>query len=93
MAWIDYQRAFDSLLHTWIFTVMEIHSICPNIRRFVEALMKEWKNEMWLYDTKGHAKTGKVAIKWGIFQGDYFSPLLFSTYTTNQHAQSTRSRV
>jgi len=55
--------------------------------------MIEWKNEMWLYDTERHIKTGKVAIKWRIFQGDYFSPLLFSTYTTNQHAQSTRSRV
>jgi len=55
--------------------------------------MKEWKNEMWLYNTKGHINTGKVAIKWGIFQGAYFSPLRFSTYTANQHAQSTRSRV
>ena len=33
--------------------------------------MKEWKNEMW------HIKRGKVAIKWGTFQGDSLSPLLF----------------
>jgi len=24
--------------------------------------MKEWKTEMWLSDTEGHIKTGKVAI-------------------------------
>jgi len=32
---------------------------------------------MWLYHTEGHIKTGKVAIKRGIFQGDSLSPLLF----------------
>jgi hypothetical protein len=43
----------------------------------MEAMMKERKNEMWLYDTERQVKTGKVAIKWRIFQGDSSSPLLF----------------
>jgi len=32
---------------------------------------------MWLYRTEGQWRTGKVAVKWGIFQGDCLSPLLF----------------
>jgi len=39
--------------------------------------MKDWKTEMWLYHTEGHVRTGKVAIKQGIFQGDYLPLLLF----------------
>jgi hypothetical protein len=31
---------------------------------------------MWLYYFKGHVKTGKMAIKHGIFQGSCLSPLL-----------------
>jgi hypothetical protein len=48
MAWSDYKKAFDSLPHTWIVTVMEMYQVCPFIRQFVEALMKEWKTKMWL---------------------------------------------
>jgi hypothetical protein len=39
--------------------------------------MRERKTEMCLYHTEGDVKTGKVAIKRGIFQGDSLSPLLF----------------
>jgi len=76
MAWIDYKKAFDSLPHTWIVTVMEMYQICPTIRQFMEESMKEWKTKMWLYHTEGHFKRGTVAIKQDIFQGDS-SPLLF----------------
>jgi hypothetical protein len=35
--------------------------------------------QIWLYHTEGNVKTGKVAIKHGIFQGDSLSPLLLSS--------------
>jgi hypothetical protein len=41
VAGIDYRKAFDSLPHTWIFTVMDVYQISPTIRRFVEAPRKE----------------------------------------------------
>jgi hypothetical protein len=43
----------------------------------MEASMKERKIEMCLYHTEGHVKTGKVAVKRGIFQGDSLPLLLF----------------
>jgi len=49
--------------------------LCLTTRRLVEALM-ELKTKMWLYNTEGHVRTGKVVIKWGIFQGDSLSLLL-----------------
>jgi hypothetical protein len=66
MAWADYKKTFDNLRHTWIITVMKIYRICPTVRRFVEALKKEWKTKIWHYYIKGHIKTGKVA-----FNGEY----------------------
>jgi hypothetical protein len=45
----------------------------------MQASMNDWKTEIWLYHTEGNVKTGKVTIKWGIFQGDSLSALLFYT--------------
>ena len=32
MAWIDYQKAFDSLSHIRIVAVMAMYQICPTMR-------------------------------------------------------------
>jgi hypothetical protein len=79
IASIDYQKAFDSLPDMRIVTVMEMYKYqtCPTTRRFMEASMKEWKTEMWLYHTEGHKKKKKVAVKQGIFQDDSLPLLLF----------------
>jgi hypothetical protein len=41
--------------------------LCPTIGRLVEAL-REMKTKMWLNNIEGHIRTGKVVIKWRIFQ-------------------------
>jgi len=43
----------------------------------------ELKMKMWLYNTEGHVRTGKVVIKWGIFQGDSLSLLLLCLALTS----------
>ncbi|XP_047501775.1 uncharacterized protein LOC125047544 [Penaeus chinensis] len=77
MAWIDYKKAYDSVPHSWIIAAMKIYGTCPTIVKFLEAAMKEWNTEMQLYHSGGCIKTGRIAIKRGIFQGDSLSPLLF----------------
>jgi len=57
MAWTDYKKAFDSLPHTCIVTVMQMYGIYPTIRRFVEASVREWKTEMWLCRTEEDWRT------------------------------------
>jgi hypothetical protein len=56
MAWTDYKKAFDSLTHTWILTVMKMNQICPTIRQFMEASMKEWKTKIGSTTLKGMSK-------------------------------------
>ena len=77
MAWIDYEKAFDSVPHSWIVEAMTIYRINPVIIDFVTNTMKKWQTEMSLYFKEGHLKTKKIDIKRGIFQGDSLSPLLF----------------
>ncbi|XP_047478488.1 uncharacterized protein LOC125031649 [Penaeus chinensis] len=77
MAWIDYKKAYDSIPHSWIIAAMKIYRTCSTIVKFLETAMKEWNTEMQLYHSGGCIKTGRIAIKRGIFQGDSLSPLLF----------------
>ena len=35
-AWIDYEKAFDSVPHPWITKVMEIYKMSPTLTKFVE---------------------------------------------------------
>ena len=77
MAWIDYKKAFDSVPHSWIIAALKMYGASPTIIGFLEAAMREWKTEMQLYHSGGCIKTGRIAIRRGIFQGDSLSPLLF----------------
>jgi hypothetical protein len=43
----------------------------------METSVGEWKAEVWLCHNEGDWRTGKVAVKWGIFQCDSLSALLF----------------
>ena len=47
-AWIDYQKAFDSVPHSWIIKVMEIYKMSPTVTKFVEQSMANWKTTMKL---------------------------------------------
>ena len=43
VAWIDYNRAFDSLPHSWIAKCLEIVGFSGNIRQFLRVAMASWK--------------------------------------------------
>ena len=73
MVWIDYKKAYDILLHSWILECLEALDIDEGIRKLLENSMKKWSIEL----TCGNESLGDIGIKRGIFQGDSFSPLLF----------------
>lgn len=77
LAWIDYKKAFDSVPHSWISTMMQLCGIDPIISQFINKSMQTWKTEMLLFYEEGHIQTEPIKIKRGIFQGDSLSPLLF----------------
>ena len=73
MCWIDYQKAYDMVPHSWILKVMRAYGIADNIVEVIATTMKEWN--VWLYHKK--ERLCNIAIKRGIFQGDALSPIMF----------------
>ena len=73
MAWIDYQKAYDMVPHTWILETLQMVGASEKIRGFLKQSMEKWTTNL---ESNG-ASLGSVDIKRGIFQGDSLSPLLF----------------
>ena len=76
-AWIDYRKAFDSVLHSWIIKAMQIYKVSPDLIKYIKHSMSTWQRTMILNFSSGSITTNPIRIKNGIFQGDSLSPLLF----------------
>jgi hypothetical protein len=73
MAWIDYQKAYDMVPHSWIKKSLELVGTNPIVSKWLENAMENWNTTL---NIDGH-EIGKVKIRRGIYQGDSLSPLLF----------------
>ena len=70
MAWIDYKKACDMVLHSQIIECIDLPRAVENIKSFLVNSMEKWKIML----CSGNCKLGEVEIKWGAFQGDSLSP-------------------
>ena len=73
IAYIDYQKAFDSVPHSWLIHILKIYKINPTIVHFMEEIMKNWMTKVKL----SSVTTCNIPIRRGIYQGDSLSPLWF----------------
>ena len=73
MCWIDFQKAFDMVPHSWLIKMLQTYGVANNLTEFIARSMKSWN--VWLFH--GRKKLCNIPIKRGIFQGDSLSPLLF----------------
>ena len=64
--WIDYKKAHDMVLHSWILESLELVQVSNNILKFVKRSMTYWQKKL----TSCRESLGKVNIRRGIFQGD-----------------------
>ena len=48
MAWIDYQKAFDKVPHSWIIKSLEFLGISDKVLTFTKKAMATWKTRMRL---------------------------------------------
>ena len=77
MAWLDYQKAYDSVPHSWIRKCLKIYKLSDNLCQFIIDSMKRWSTNLHLRHENGEIILRGIKIKRGIFQGDSLSPLLF----------------
>ena len=78
MAWVDYRKAFDSVPHGWILKVLDMFKLSPTIINFLQYNMGLCKTCFRSNHANGMTKTENLRMKCGIFQGESFSPHLFS---------------
>lgn len=75
--YIDYQKAFDSIPHSWLLKVLDIYKIDPYIKKFLYMVMQTWRTTIQLNTNKIKIEINNIQIKRGIFQGDSLSALWF----------------
>ncbi|XP_044745088.1 uncharacterized protein LOC123306951 [Coccinella septempunctata] len=74
VAWIDYQKAFDSVPHSWLLEILRIYKVDHEVVELLKSLMSTWRTCLtW---NKKSSST-PIKIKRGIFQGDGLSPSWF----------------
>ena len=59
-AWIDYNKAVDSVPHSWILKCLQMYKIHPVLITFIEESMNQWKTNMTLVHKEGVLETGPI---------------------------------
>lgn len=77
LAYIDYQKAFDSVPHSWLLEVLHLYKICPFITDFLRNAMRKWETELITSGKEAEQSPIKIKIQRGLFQGDALSALWF----------------
>ena len=73
MAWIEYKKAYDMVLQSWIIKCLKMYKISHEVINFIEKTMKTRGVEL----TAGGKSFAETKIQIGIFQGDALSPSVF----------------
>ena len=73
VAWIDYQKAYNSVPHSWILETLRLYKIGPRIKNMVQESIKHWRTKL---NFSGQT-LAEIQIQCTIFQADALSPLLF----------------
>lgn len=76
-AYIDYQKAFDSIPHSWLIDVLDMYKIDPLVVSFLKVQMQRWTTRLQICTQNDYVNAGEINIKQGIFQGDSLSALWF----------------
>ena len=76
-AWLDYQKAYDSIPHSWILEALRLAKVPEDIIKSVERLTDIWATQIQLNSNIGSITTDVIRYLCGVIQGDTLSVLLF----------------
>ena len=77
IAWIDYQKAFDSVRHSWVDKSIELVRVNSKSVRFLNYLWRNGAQGLLLKTKQEIMQSQAIQIRREIFQRDSLSPLLF----------------
>ena len=75
--WLDYQKAFDSVPHSWLIKALELANIPTEIIHAVKSLTNNWATILRIHSITGTIESDLIKFVRGIFQGDTLSVILF----------------
>ena len=84
MAWINYKKAYDIVLQSWIIKCLKMYKISDEVINFIGKTMQTWRVDL----TASGKSLAQVKIQRGIFQGD---ALYIFTNTSARAGYDTRS--
>ncbi len=71
--WIDVKKAYDSLSHSWLIRMLEIHRLPVKFIKAVEEIVKNWNTVLIVPLKDKDYQSDPINITNGLFQGDVFS--------------------
>ena len=77
IAWIDYQKAFDSVPNGSVEELIALVGVNSKIVGFCNLSMEKWNTRPILKTKQEVMQSQPIQILRGIFQGDSLSPLRF----------------
>jgi len=77
IAWIDYQKAVESVPHRWVEKPIAWVGVNSKIVRFCKLSMEKWNTRFILKTKQEVMQSQSIQIRRGIFQGDSLSPIIF----------------
>ena len=68
MAWIDYQKAFDRVPHSWKIKSLELNGMNNKVISFTKKIKSYWRTRMRLHTENKLIETEDINIQCGIFK-------------------------
>ena len=75
--WLDYQKAFDSISHSWLIRSLELAKVPEVIINAIRKLMLKWKTKVFLHGENTSAEMDFINYLRGILEGDTLSLISF----------------
>ena len=72
MTWIDYQKTFDKVPHSWILKSLDLLGINDKVTALTKKVIPKWKTPMRLNAENTVIETEDIQIQCGIFHHYYF---------------------
>ena len=77
-AWLDHNKAYDNVPHSWIIESLRLAKIPQKIIGAISDLMHKWRTKVYLYGETSSIETNFIDYLRGILKGDTLSLLLFA---------------
>ena len=75
--WIDVRKAFDSVSHSWLIKMLEIHRFPRKLVTIFISIMKSWSVYIQIPVKDGYKQSRVIQLINGILQGDTYCPQLY----------------